>query len=155
MKKISEHAEAAKQIRKILKNAFPEIKFSVSSSSFTGGTSIRVEYENGPISDKVRKLISHYQYGNFDSMHDIYEYSNTNKNIPQVKYLHVNREITNNMYDQIFSFAKSYFCDLTGSNSIDEWKAELRGTPRQYLFRYTSNMDLSNGFCPDLLREAL
>ena len=38
----------------------------------------------------AEKIVSKYQYGHFDGMNDIYEYSNSREDIPQAKYIHVN-----------------------------------------------------------------
>ncbi|WP_338423309.1 LPD29 domain-containing protein, partial [Xylella fastidiosa] len=41
-------AETAKLVRKALKESFPDIKFSVKSSNYSGGASIRVSWIDGP-----------------------------------------------------------------------------------------------------------
>ena len=85
-----EHTQAAlcsKDIKKLLKEKYPSIKFSVTSSNFAGGNSVDVDWNLGPTTDEIEKFISQYQYGHFDGMIDMYEYSNIRKDIPQAKYV--------------------------------------------------------------------
>ena len=91
-------AQAAAQIREILKKEFPKTKFSVKSSNYSMGDSINVSWTDGVAEEKVKKLIGHYQYGDFNGMDDIYEYTNRREDIPQTKYLFCNRKISNEFY---------------------------------------------------------
>jgi|GEM_PF-1717854 len=85
-------AETAKAIRQELKQAFPGIKFSVRSETFSMGDSVRVSWEDGPLSKQVTEIIGKYQYGHFDGMTDMYENSNSRKDIPQTKFVQTRRE---------------------------------------------------------------
>jgi hypothetical protein len=69
------HVLGAKNIRAELKRAFPGVKFSVTSDSYTGGNSIDVHWQAGPITEDVKKITDKYQEGHFDGMEDIYESS--------------------------------------------------------------------------------
>lgn len=100
----SEWAQAATQIRKKLKKDFPNTKFSVKSEVYSMGSSVNVYYTDGPATHKVRSLIEDYQYGHFDSMRDIYENSNRQDDIPQVKYVMTQREMSKNVREQINCF---------------------------------------------------
>lgn len=93
MKKITRHAEAAKLIRKELKQDFPTTKFSVISRAYAGGSSIDVSWINGPTRDQVNGIIKKYEYGSFDPMTDLYNCTNSRKDIPQVKYVFAKREL--------------------------------------------------------------
>lgn len=84
---------AAKEIRKQLKRAFPGVKFSVRYKSFAGGDSVDIRWNNGPTSKAVQDITKCYEYGHFNGMEDIYEYSNVDNNIPQVKYVMTHRDI--------------------------------------------------------------
>jgi len=88
----STQAQAATQIKTILKREFPGIAFSVRSESFSGGDSVHVSWNLGPTSEQVNKLISRYQYGHFDGMIDCYEYSNCHEDIPQTKFVCAQRD---------------------------------------------------------------
>jgi len=63
-------ALGAANIRTELKKAFPGIKFSVTSESFSMGCAIRVEWTNGPTAKEVESIVDKYEYGTFDSMTD-------------------------------------------------------------------------------------
>lgn len=84
----------AKAVKKELKEKFPGIKFSVTSESFSGGDAVRVSWEDGPTYNTVNPLLTKYQYGHFDSMQDLYEFSNMRNDIPQTKYLSCSRYIS-------------------------------------------------------------
>lgn len=81
---------AEKMIRGILKEAFPKQKFSITSDY----NSIRICYTDGVSSDSVEELTNPFVMGHFNSMEDIYEYSNRNADLPQVKYIFVEREMS-------------------------------------------------------------
>ena len=87
-------AQAASAIRAELKNAFPTVKFSVKSESFSGGNSVNIHWYDGPLTKEVDAIVGKYQYGHFNGMEDIYEYSNKNDDIPQAKYVQTSRKIT-------------------------------------------------------------
>lgn len=53
-RRTTEVAECAKAIRQVLKAQFPNIKFSVKSENYSGGDSVRVKYEDGPITEDVK-----------------------------------------------------------------------------------------------------
>jgi hypothetical protein len=73
--KLSTYALGAKNIRTELKRVFPDIKFSVTSESYSGGCSIDVRWTDGPTEKEVRVITSKYQQGHFDGMNDLYNYS--------------------------------------------------------------------------------
>jgi hypothetical protein len=87
-------ALAAREIKSILKKAYPQIKFSVTSQTYAGGDSVRVSYDNGVPTKNVEELISQYEQGTFDGMTDMYEYDNSRDDIPQTKYLFVGRNVS-------------------------------------------------------------
>jgi hypothetical protein len=67
-------AGTAQLIRKALKVAFPGIKFSVTSDTFAGGSSVHVGYTDGPTWREVETITGQFKSGHFNSMEDIYEY---------------------------------------------------------------------------------
>lgn len=88
------HAAAAKALRAELKVAFPNDKFSVRSESFSMGNAVTVYYPNGFSTHEVKRveaIAQKYQEGHFDGMTDSYEYSNCRDDIPQVKFVHVQK----------------------------------------------------------------
>lgn len=87
----SSQAMAADAIRTELKQAFPGVKFSVTSEGYSMGDSVNIKWEDGPTTDQVEAITGKYQYGHFDGMTDMYEYSNDRSDIPQSKYVFENR----------------------------------------------------------------
>jgi len=98
MKNKTQVAQASQQIRKILKKEFPKTKFSVKSSNYSMGDSINISWVDGVAERKVEKLINYFQYGEFNGMEDIYEYTNRREDIPQTKYLFCDRKISDEFY---------------------------------------------------------
>jgi len=101
MKTQSTQAQAAKQIREILKREFPNTKFSITSSSFSMGDDVNVKWIDGPTEEAVNDQICQFQYGHFNGMEDIYENSNARDDIPQTKYLMLSRNMSNETYEKI------------------------------------------------------
>lgn len=85
---------AAKNIRTELKRAFPGHKFSVRSSTYTGGDSVDIHWDLGPTEKEVEAITGKYQEGSFNGMEDIYE-TDHEKVWPDVfggaKYVHESR----------------------------------------------------------------
>lgn len=88
----SSQAQAAAAIREELKTNFPSIKFSVTSEGYSMGDNVNVNWIDGPTETEVEAITAKYQSGRFNSMEDIYEYSNSREDIPQTKYLFTNRK---------------------------------------------------------------
>jgi hypothetical protein len=105
----SNQAEAAKMIREILKKEFPNIKFSVKSEGYSMGDNVRVTYCDSVKSEDVQNKISQFQYGNFNGMEDIYEYSNSRDDIPQTKYLFVTREMSEPVKNKIINYIQKRY----------------------------------------------
>jgi len=105
-------AETARAIREELKKTFPKIKFSVTSKSYSGGNSVTAAWEDGVLVDDVVRVIEKYQYGNFDGMQDLYEYTNKRDDIPQVKYVFAERNMSEEARKIIAKkIQKDYFGD--------------------------------------------
>lgn len=155
MKQLSTHAHAAKLIRQELKAAFPGIKFSVTSESYSGGSSIRTEWVNGPTENQVNAIIQKYQYGHFDGMYDIYEHSNSRDDIPQVKFVFASRSITDDVIQSCFDLHFKSFTMFEGISDINEqvyengWRS-IRSESRRVL----SKLDLRQPLTEQRLWEA-
>lgn len=67
-------ADTAKLIRKALKEAFPEVKFSVKSSVYAGGASIRINWSEGPTKGQVEAVGNRFKGADFDAMTDSKSY---------------------------------------------------------------------------------
>jgi hypothetical protein len=151
MKKVSTHAAAAKAIRKDLKKAWPMIKFSVTSDSYSGGNSVIINWTNGPTYNQVNSLTSKYEYGHFDGMFDSYEYSNLREDIPQVKYVQHSREISEGTLNKMFDEYKSKYNGWENLKDRHEASSDLlkhwgHWTASEYLRRECSKID----YCANL-----
>lgn len=102
-------AQTSKVIKQELKKAFPEVKFSVKSDNYSGGNSVNIEYWDAMPLKEVEEIVSKYQQGHFNGMEDIYEYSNTNKNIPQAKFVFTKRNISTIAAKKIVSAIEKHY----------------------------------------------
>jgi len=68
-------AETAKLIRPALKRAFPGVKFSVRSSTYSMGASIDIYWTDGPLAADVDKVAKPYAGAGFDGMIDLKTYN--------------------------------------------------------------------------------
>jgi hypothetical protein len=88
-------ALCAQAIRKDLKAAYPNTKFTVRSKNYSGGDSINVGYTmtiDSPRQKEVETLLSKYEEGHFDGMTDMYNYK-TDRGDLGTKYLFVHANI--------------------------------------------------------------
>jgi hypothetical protein len=127
-RKLSTHAAAAKMIRAELKKH--GIKASVRSSTYSGGTSIRVSLKNeAPWTVKaIEDFCAKFEYGHFDGMFDIYEYSNVRDDVPQVKYLFVENEFDDEMREKAYRFLRGYMGAYENHPEHYKDAADLRGS---------------------------
>jgi hypothetical protein len=65
-------AETAKKIRGTLKQAFPGVKFSVRSETYSMGSSVYASWTDGPIAKDVDNILDRFKSGSFDGMNDMY-----------------------------------------------------------------------------------
>ena len=114
-KKLSVHAAAARLIRQYMKAN--GIVGRVNADSYAGGNSVNIYVEDMPPAayKALEDYAGQYQYGNFDGMQDLYEYSNVNNDIPQVKYVFVNNKISDEMRQEIWDFAVGYYGGMMGA----------------------------------------
>lgn len=117
-REISSHAAAAKAIRAELKAAFPGVPFRVRSESFSMGDAVNVDWTDGPTRDSVENIVKKYQYGHFNGMEDIYENSNSREDIPQAKYVQIQRSIS----DAVRSIIKAEIAERFQIDMNDERK---------------------------------
>ncbi|HEY5865105.1 MAG TPA: LPD29 domain-containing protein [Candidatus Tectomicrobia bacterium] len=72
--------ETAKLIRAALKHAFPGITFSVRSKKYSGGSSIDVDWIDGPTKQEAEKVYQRFEGASFDGMIDLKSYHDTELN---------------------------------------------------------------------------
>lgn len=108
-KEISEHAAAAKAIRAICKELGLNAK--VKSSIYSMGSSVHVNLVNPDpkVMQELESRIGQFQYGHFDGMTDMYEYSNSNENIPQVKFVSASANYSNEIKQSAWDFIRANF----------------------------------------------
>lgn len=70
-------AQTAVMVRAALKGAFPGIKFSVRSKSYSGGASIDISWTDGPNTSAVDRVAKMYEGATFDGMIDLKSYHDT------------------------------------------------------------------------------
>lgn len=89
-------ADAARNLRKVLKREFPDVKFSVRSKSYSGGSSIDVGWTDGPALKPVKHEVNRFQGCDFDGMIDLQTYRNTvwGKVFGDVSYTGCRREVS-------------------------------------------------------------
>ncbi len=83
--------DTAKLIRAELKKAFPGMTFSVRSRKYAGGSSIDVEWDDGPRVKDVDKVVGKFEGSRFDGMQDL---KISNKNPYLVDYVMTHRQTT-------------------------------------------------------------
>jgi len=66
--------ETAELVRTQLKEAFPGVKFGVRSKKYSGGSSIRVSWIDGPTPKEVNEVVSYFEGAVFDGMIDLKSY---------------------------------------------------------------------------------
>lgn len=67
-------AQTAKRVRTALKERYPAVKFSVRSSTYAGGASIRAGYVDGPPQREVWMFLQQFAGADFDGMTDSMSY---------------------------------------------------------------------------------
>lgn len=116
----SEHAAAAQAIRQDLKKAFPGVKFRVRSSSFSMGNGVDVDWTDGPTRSEVDRIIGRYQYGHFDGMQDLYEYSNRRDDLPQAKYVSGSRSMSDRVRAELLAYVAERFFEPEDREGVTE-----------------------------------
>lgn len=104
-------AKAAALIRKEIKAAFPGLKFSCTSENYSGGDSIRVKLtdQSATTRNAIKAMTAKYQYGHFDGMTDCYNYDNVKNDLPQVKFLFVDNEMSEEKKEEVYQNIKNIF----------------------------------------------
>ena len=109
--KVNSLVAAGKNIRIELSAAFPGVKFSVRSSRFSGGDSIRVSWTDGPTDEQVSAIANKYAAGSFDGMTDCYnyEYSTWTDAFGDAKYVQTTREYSDAFIARVLDRVSRYW----------------------------------------------
>jgi len=140
-------AETAKEIRKELKVNFPNVKFQVKSSTYSGGNSVDIYYEDAVPTKAIEAVVNKYQQGHFNGMEDIYEYSNRNEDIPQVKYVMVNRSMSQEAEKQMIETHNELFVEScrVNPNDLNEWVEGMNAWGQTVVYRAFFQYDFEIG----------
>ncbi|MBX9485970.1 hypothetical protein J8Z82_10360 [Yersinia enterocolitica] len=114
---------ATSNIRKELKDSFPNAKFSVRKRNYD---CVYVNWIDGPIEDEVKAIISKYKGGRFNGMEDIYESISTpfNEVYGSVSYLFTNREYSEVLTEKAIElFKEKYKNRFDTEISLEKYKA--------------------------------
>jgi hypothetical protein len=142
-------AETAKLLRAALKQHFPGIKFSVRSDTYSGGASIRVAWQDGPLTRAVNDVADAFSGATFDGMIDLKSYKDPvligAEHVHMgADYVFCNREVTEaHMAACIPAFEKLHgpydpdkeYADLFHGNHVisrGPWPTEGRQALRQF-----------------------
>lgn len=100
--------EVSQNLRAMLKRKFPNVRFSVRSSRFSGGDSCKVSYTNGPALAKVSEVVDMFQTHHQDFTGDYWDYdpSAFNKEFGGFSYTHTDRHITDEMRKKVFDILR-------------------------------------------------
>lgn len=85
----STQAQAAAQIKAKLKSIGINAQVTSFRASMCNGVNVYCAPADIDHKDQIEAIAKPYQYGHFDGMYDIYEYSNMNDKIPQVKFVQI------------------------------------------------------------------
>lgn len=128
-------AIVAKQIKAELKKQFPETKFSVRSSKYSLGQSIRVEWQDGPSTTEVENITSRFEQVRRDETGEILSGGNL--------FVQTTRKIST----ELRAWAEAFYQECHAGNE-PEWRKQeiIRGIANfdpQFTSRYVYFNDLS------------
>jgi hypothetical protein len=118
------HTIAAKNIRIELKRAFPGVKFSVRSDSYSGGNAIDIGWTDGPTHDQVKKITGKYSGGHFDGMTDCYEYSRSpwTEVFGSSKYVHCHRDYSDKMVASVMGRVCRHYGGIETQPTVEDYR---------------------------------
>lgn len=123
-RQLSNQAAAAKEIKRAMQKRRLECR--ATSESFSMGDSVRVSILTPDLPPEQRKEIeqfcNQYQYGHFDGMQDLYEYSNKRTDIPQSKFVFVDFEQSDECREAI----RAYLADIGNMTDHDRDMLQYR-----------------------------
>lgn len=123
--KLSTSAAAAVEIRKSLKKAFPGIKFSVTSESYSMGNSVNVSWTDGPMHKLVDAIVNMYRYGRFDGIQDLsYDVDiDPRLNCGGTQHTGTSRERSPELENQLKNYCQNHF-EENGIGYYSPWQYE-------------------------------
>jgi hypothetical protein len=122
-RQLSNHAAAAAAIRAELKRH--GIRARVTSESFSMGDAVRVRIQQDvlpAVREAIEAFAGQYQYGHFDGMQDLYEYSNRRDDLPQVKYVSVSVDYSDALIEAAKAYAGEAYWPAINGRWGDFWR---------------------------------
>jgi predicted RNA methylase len=106
----SAQAQVAKIMRQYCKAQGIECR--ATSDSFSMGDSVNVTVYDLPPAEyaALKEFGGAYQYGHFDGMTDMYEYSNRSQDIPQTKYLSIDNNFSDEIRQAAWDVIRATYC---------------------------------------------
>lgn len=149
---LTQSAQTALLIRKILKKEYPMVKFSVTSDNFANGNSVDVRWEDGIPSSKLESFLRQFEYGSFDGMTDSYNYDN-HKEHPQAKYVmsqrslsYEKRKIIKTQLAQFMNIEDSDNATIPEQYLINLWGYRNCGVLSDVIYMLSKDYDFTKGF---------
>lgn len=139
--------DTATEVRKALKAAFPDTKFSVRTHTYAGGASINVNYFDGPNQKAVEEVAKQFEGASFDGMIDLKSYHDSEYNGEMVHwgadYVFVNRDFSPEVIAQAEEFTRLAI-EADGGDAGPGWWGEFpqafyRARKDDEFFRWETN----------------
>jgi hypothetical protein len=113
-KEKSAPAQAAAMIKAYCKKQ--GIQCKASSEIYSMGSSVRVEVEDLPPAKmaELKAYAGQFQYGHFNGMEDIYEYSNR-QDLPQAKFVFVENRMSEGLKQSVYDYMKENYAGMEGA----------------------------------------
>lgn len=105
----STQAQAAAAIRAELKRNGIAARVQSRSASMMNAVDVTVTDLAPWTVKRISAFVGQFQAGSFDGMTDCYNYDNTNRDLPQVKYASVRANYTDGVRQRAWDWVRSYY----------------------------------------------
>lgn len=129
----SAHAMGAKNLKTHLGRRYRGVKFSVTSSTFTGGDAINISWTDGPLTADVKTIAGKYEEGSFNGMDDRYTYNGS-------------------IFPKVFGGAKYVMCQRDSSGEAIKKVAKKLGYEVE-LDKWNCMSNVEQGIRQTIMRE--
>lgn len=108
--------QTATVVRKVLREAFPATRFSVTTARGSMVYAVDVRWTDGPTTARVDAIVKRFEAGHFDGMTDSYEYDRNavilldgKKYRPGCKYVMTHRTVSDALRNRCAAQVAAYF----------------------------------------------
>ena len=156
--------ETASLIRQELKAAFPSVKFSVRSKSYSGGSSINVSWTDGPTSQEVDRVAGSFAGASFDGMIDLKSYHESNYQGQRVRFgadfVFTNRKVSADLLKRAVRYANRKYGWTVDADAVvvqDSTYAYITRTPETmaHPFNHFSVADICNQIAHTMRQDGI